>query len=86
MGDRAYCDKKHPELETPMKKPKGVQLSDEQKAENKELSKVRVAVEHGIRKVKGWRIVRDEYRMPLGLFTSVSSTVVGLVQFATIIG
>lgn len=86
MGDKAYLDKKHPELKTPTKKPKGADLSDEKKAENKELSKIRVAVEHGIRKVKSWRIVRDEYRMPLGLFTSVSSTVVGLVQFATIVG
>ncbi len=86
MGDKAYCDRKHPEIETPMKKPKGKELSSEQKAENKELSKKRVRVEHGIRRVKGWRIVRDEYRMPLGLFTSVTSAVVGLIQFATIVG
>jgi len=86
MGDKAYCDRKHPEIETPMKKPKGKELSAEQKAANKELSKKRVRVEHGIRRVKGWRIVRDEYRMPLGLFTSVTSAVVGLLQFATIVG
>jgi len=86
MGDKAYSAGKHPEIETPMKKPKGTELSAAQKAENKELSKKRVRVEHGIRRVKGWRIVRDEYRMPLGLFTSVSSAVVGLVQFATIVG
>jgi len=86
LGDKAYCDGKHPEIETPMKKPKGKELSAEQLASNKELSKKRVRVEHGIRRVKGWRIVRDEYRMPLGLFTSVSSAVVGLVQFATIVG
>jgi len=86
MGDKAYCDGKHPEIETPMKKPKGKELSEEQKAANKELSSKRVRVEHGIRRVKGWRIVRDEYRMPLGLFTSVTSAVVGLIQFATIVG
>ncbi len=86
MGDKAYCDGKHPEIETPMKKPKGKELSAEQKAANKELSKKRVRVEHGIRRAKGWRIVRDEYRMPLGLFTSVTSAVVGLIQFATIVG
>ncbi len=51
-----------------------------------ELSKKWVGVEHGIRRVKGGRIVRDEYRMPLGLFTSVTSAVVGLLQFATIVG
>jgi len=86
MGDKAYGAGKHPEIETPQKKPKGKELSEEQKAANKELSRKRVRVEHGIRRVKGWRIVRDEYRMPLGLFTSVSSAVVGLVQFATIVG
>ncbi len=86
MGDKAYCDRKHPAIETPQKKPKGQELSAEQLAANKELSSKRVRVEHGIRRVKGWRIVRDEYRMPLGLFTSVTSAVVGLVQFATIIG
>lgn len=86
MGDKAYADGKYPELETPMKNPKGKELSATQKASNKELSKKRVRVEHGIRRVKGWRIVRDEYRMPLGLFTSVTSAVVGLLQFATIVG
>ncbi len=86
MGDKAYGDRKHPEIETPLKKPKGKELSAEQKAENRELAKKRVRVEHGIRRVKGWRIVRDEYRMPLGLFTSVTSAVVGLIQFATIVG
>lgn len=86
MGDKAYCAGQHPEIETPQKKPRGKELSAAQKAENKELSKKRVRVEHGIRRVKGWRIVRDEYRMPLGLFTSVTSAVVGLVQFATIVG
>ncbi|MCA1628503.1 MAG: transposase [Acidobacteria bacterium] len=85
MADKAYCDGKHPEIETPLKKPKGKELSAEQKAANKELSKKRVRVEHGIRRVKGWRIVRDEYRMPVGLFTSVTSVVVGLLQFATIV-
>lgn len=86
MGDKAYGDGKHPEIETPHKKPKGKELSEEHKAENKELSKKRVRIEHGIRRVKGWRIVRDEYRMPLGLFTSVTAAVVGLVQFAAIVG
>lgn len=86
MGDKAYADGKHPEIETPLKKPKGKELSAEQLAENKEVSRKRVRVEHGIRRVKGWRIVRDEYRMPLGLFTSVSAAVVGLIQFATIVG
>jgi len=86
MGDKAYGAGTHPEIDTPVKKPKGKELSAAQKAANTEVSSQRVRVEHGIRRVKGWRIVRDEYRMPLGLFTAVSSVVVGLIQFATIVG
>lgn len=86
LGDKAYCDQKHPEIETPHKKPKGQELSDEQKAENKQLASQRVYVEHGIRRVKGFRIVRDEYRMAVGLFGAVTSAVVGLLQFSQIVG
>ncbi len=86
LGAKAYCAGQHPESETPQKKPKGKELSEAQKAANKELSKKRVRVEPGIRRAQGWRIVRDEYRMPLGLVTSVTSAVVGLIQFATIVG
>lgn len=63
MGDKAYCDAKHPEIEILLKKPAGKELSESQKAADKELSKKRVSVEHGIRRVKRWRIVRDKYRM-----------------------
>ena len=86
MGDKAYGARAHPEIDTPIKKPQGKELSAAQKAANTEVSKKRVRVEHGIRRVKGFRIVRGEYRMPLGLFTAVSSAVVGLIQFATIVG
>ncbi len=86
LGDKAYCDQKHPEIVTPHKKPKGKELSEEQRAENKLLSSHRVYVEHGIRRVKGFRIVRDEYRMAVGLFGAVTSAVVGLIQFAQIVG
>ncbi|GBC81626.1 hypothetical protein HRbin10_00738 [bacterium HR10] len=44
-----------------------------------------MVVEHGIRRVKGWRILRDEYRLPLGSFPMVASAVVGLIQFSRII-
>ncbi|MGH9898905.1 MAG: hypothetical protein ACRD4L_08670 [Pyrinomonadaceae bacterium] len=60
-------------------------MSEEQKVQNKDLARQRVYVEHGIRKVKGWRIVRDEYRMAIGLFTAVSSAVVGLIRFSGIV-
>lgn len=84
MGDKGYSSKDHPEIETPKKKPRGGELSEEEKAENKEISRQRVVVEHGIRRVKGWRIVRDEYRLALGLMPMVMSAVIGIVQFSQI--
>jgi hypothetical protein len=64
----------------PHKKPKGGMLSEEQKGENRVFSASRVRVEHGIRRIKGFRVVRDEFRLASGLFASVLSGVVGLVQ------
>lgn len=84
IGDKAYASRDHPEIITPHKKPKGGELSEKQKGENKEISKERVYVEHAIRRIKGWRIMRDEYRLATGLFAAVSSAVVGLIQLSRI--
>jgi DDE superfamily endonuclease/Helix-turn-helix of DDE superfamily endonuclease len=73
-------------MQVPHKKPKGGQLTEEQRAENRQLASVRVHVEHGIRRIKGWRIVRDDYRIALGLFPLIASTVVGLVQLGRLMG
>jgi hypothetical protein len=86
IADKAYASADHPEIKTPHKKPKGGELTEEQKAENKEISRQRIVVEHAVRRVKGWRIMRDEYRLALGLFPMVASAVVGLIQFSRIIG
>lgn len=84
LGDKAYSSKDHPEMTTPHKKPKGGELSEEKKAESKEISKQRVYVEHAIRRIKGWRIMRDEYRLATGLFAAATSALVGLIQFSRI--
>lgn len=60
MGDKAYASKDHPEIVTPLKKPKGRELSAAEKAKNKAISQPRVYVEHAIRRIKGWRIMRDD--------------------------
>ncbi len=44
------------------------------------MASVRVALEHGIRRVKGFRVVREKYRLAMGLFPMVASAVVGLVH------
>ncbi len=85
VGDKAYVGAT-PTIKTPHKKPKGGTLTEEQKEENRHLSSQRVDVEHGIRRVKGFRITRDDYRLAVGLFPSVVSVVVGLLQFSQIVG
>ena len=77
-GDLAY--KGLPQSEVPHKKPRGGALTEEQKQANRVFSSGRVRVEHSIRRVKGFRIVRDEYRLATGLFGRTCRCVVGLVQ------
>jgi hypothetical protein len=83
QGDLAYQGLAG--VSVPHKQPKGRPLTEEQRAENRRLAAVRVHVEHGIRRIKGWRIVRDDYRLALGLFPLIASTVVGLVQLVRIV-
>ena len=47
----------------PKKKPKGKSLTEEEKAENRDISSFRVRVEHAIGSVKRYRIVKDECRL-----------------------
>jgi len=46
----------------PMKKPKGKELTTEQKQNNQELSRERIGVEHSIGGIKVFRIVHDIFR------------------------
>jgi hypothetical protein len=50
-------------VKMPMKKPKGKQLSDAQKKDNKERSNFRILVEHAIGGVKKCRIVKERFQM-----------------------
>jgi hypothetical protein len=77
-GDLAYQGLKGGAV--PHKKPRGGELTAEQKEANRKFSSVRVRVEHSIRRVKAFRIVRDEYRLATGLFGRTCRLVVGLVQ------
>ena len=82
IADKAYIGEK---IQVPKKKPKGGELTEAEKAVNRELSQKRIRVEHSIRRVKGFRIVRDEYRLGIGLFPTVVSAVVGLIQLTRIV-
>jgi len=82
QGDLAY--KGTDRFEVPHKKPRGGELTAEQKEENRAFSAGRVRVEHSIRRVKAFRIVRDEYRLATGLFGRTCLCVVGLVQLLSL--
>lgn len=64
---------------------KGPELTAAQKAENQYAARERVPVEHGVRRVKAWRIVRDEFRLGTGLFPMVAFATVGLVHLARLV-
>ena len=70
----------------PHQKPRGGELTEAQKEANRQFASVRVLGEHGIRRVKAFRIVRDEYRLGTGLFGMIVSAPVGLVQLIRLVG
>ena len=60
-------------------------MTETQREENRQLASVRVDVEHGIRRLKAFKIVRENYRHAMGLFPMVISAVVGLVHLNRIL-
>lgn len=78
QGDLGYLGTA--DMRVPVRKPRGQELSEEQRAANRALSQARVYrvyVEHGIRRLKGWRIMRGDYRLGTGLFPMIAGAVVG---------
>ena len=49
-------------LSNQKKKPKGGELTAAEKARNREISSIRIRVEHVISSVKRYRIVKDKFR------------------------
>ena len=64
LGDKAYdgLEKLHPNYRTPKKKPKGGELTKEEKASNREIGRVRIVIEHILRSLKIFRILAERYR------------------------
>lgn len=79
-----------PEMLLPNKRKRGkkgeksAELTPDQKAENRHGARSRVYVEHGVRRLKAWRILRDEFRLGMGLFSLVASATVGLVHLGRV--
>ena len=64
LGDRGYqgLQHLHSNTQTPQRKPPRKPLSKEAKKANSRLASQRIAVEHVIRKLKIFRILKDTYR------------------------
>lgn len=64
LADKGYqgVEKIHDNSRTPIKKPKGKSLNEEQKKFNQQLAKERIVVEHVHRKLKIFRILSSRYR------------------------
>lgn len=82
LGDKAYIGE---DIETPKKKPKGGELTEAEKEKNRELSAKRIRVEHGVRKVKTFKILRQDYRLGTWMYRKIAETVVGLIQYSRIV-
>jgi hypothetical protein len=70
-------------VNTPFKKPQGQELTDEQKAFNRQLGAIRVRVEHCIGWVKNWAIIATRFRCAHSIYTLVMQVVCGLVNWQT---
>ena len=71
----------HANSETPEKKPKGGELTAEEKAENKRLSQKRILIENINAKVKVFKIVANKYRNRRKRFGLRMALICGIINF-----
>jgi DDE superfamily endonuclease/Helix-turn-helix of DDE superfamily endonuclease len=74
-GDTAYLGTG---LKTPRRKPRNGERTPRQKAGNRRVGRKRIAVEHGIGKMKVWRVAAERWRNPRRRHTLVMKNVAGL--------
>ena len=70
-------------VQTPFKKPKGQELTDDQKAFNRALGAIRVRVEHCIGWAKNWAILATRFRCDHAIYTPIFRTICGFVNVQT---
>ena len=80
LGDSGYqgIKKLHPKSRTPHKGWRKKKLTKEQRAENRVLSSVRIVVEHVIRRLKVFRVLKEVYRHRRRRFGLRVSLIAGL--------
>jgi transposase len=67
----------------PHKKPKGGELTEEQRAFNHQIGQRRIRVEHCIGWLKNWAIIATRFRCAHALYATIMQTVCGLVNAQT---
>jgi hypothetical protein len=70
-------------VQTPFKKPKGQELTDEQKAFNRALGGIRIRVEHCLGWAKNWAILATRFRCDHAIYTSIMRTICAFVNVQT---
>ncbi len=82
VADKGYQGLSARHLQTclPVKKPRGGELGSEDKAHNRSLARFRITVEHVIRSLKVWRIVKETYRNRRKRFSLRFKLIAGLVN------
>jgi hypothetical protein len=66
---------------TPVKKPPGGKLADDDKQFNTTINRIRYVVERAIANFKIWRILHTDYRRPLSTFKSAFTAIRSLIFF-----
>jgi len=91
VATAAVCDvatraeRQQPRLlaQTPHKKPRGGELTEEQRAFNRALGAVRIRVEHCIGWLKHWAILATRFRCAHDRYTPIMCVICGLVNAQT---
>ena len=83
LADSGYqgLQELHGKAQTPQKKPRKSELTEEQRQSNRELARRRVVVEHVIRSLKIFRILAERYRNRRKRFSLRFNLVAGLYNF-----
>jgi DDE superfamily endonuclease/Helix-turn-helix of DDE superfamily endonuclease len=79
VGDKGYVGANN--VQTPHKKPRGGELTEEQKEQNKELSSTRrIFVEHVIKLLRIFRVTQEKFRLNPSNYERIIFTVCGLIR------
>ena len=69
--------------QTPHKKPRGGELTDEQRQFNRALGQARIRIEHCLGWLKNWAILATRFRCAHDRYTPIMGVICGLVNAQT---